>query len=57
MTERKVNQPVDSEEVALDSDVAVEKVRRARLTLRIIMVVGIILPFVLFLFIHGWPFH
>ena len=57
MNQRKVNQQKDVEEFGLDSDDAQEKVRRARLVLKIVMVVGIILPFVLFLFIHGWPFH
>ena len=57
MNLRNVNEQTDVADVGLDPDDALEKVRRARLVLRIIMLAGIILPFVLFLLIHGWPFH
>jgi len=56
MSEPKADQPPNEKEVILDPD-QIEKVRRARLLVRIIMWAFIILPFVLFLFLHGWSFH
>jgi len=56
MSEPKSDQPTNEKEVILDPD-QIEKVRRARLLVRIIMWAFIILPFVLFLFLHGWSFH
>jgi hypothetical protein len=56
MSEPKADQPTNEKEVILDPD-QIEKVRRARLLVRIIMWAFIILPFVLFLFLHGWSFH
>ena len=57
MNLRNVNEQTDVDKVAVDPNEALAKVRRARLVLRIIMLAGIILPFVLFFLIHGWPFH
>jgi len=56
MSKPKADQPTNEKEVILDPD-QIEKVRRARLLVRIIMWAFIILPFVLFLFLHGWSFH
>ena len=56
MSELKVDKPTDETKVSLDPS-QIEKVRRARVLVRIIMWMFILLPFVLFLFLHGWPFH
>ena len=56
MGELEVDESSDEREVSLNPD-QIEKVRRARLLVRIIMWAFILLSFVLFLFFHGWSFH
>jgi hypothetical protein len=46
--EQPGEQPIDSE--------TMDKIRRARLTVRILMIIGIALPILLFFLIYGWPF-
>ncbi|MFP6901530.1 MAG: hypothetical protein VCA36_11340 [Opitutales bacterium] len=53
MKERTNNREGEEEE-SMDPE-TLSKVRRARLVLRIIMLAGILLPFILFFLIHGWP--
>tara|TARA_B100000959_G_C14645981_1_gene486343 strand:- start:114 stop:284 length:171 start_codon:yes stop_codon:yes gene_type:complete len=56
MTQRKADEQAEGIEDSIDPETSA-KIRRARLIILIVTLVGIILPFVLFFLIHGWPFH
>ena len=55
MSIQKEEQSTNDEEVTLNPD-QLEKARRARLIILTIMWLFILLPFMLFLFLHGWSF-
>tara|TARA_Y100000588_G_scaffold377138_1_gene455805 strand:- start:695 stop:862 length:168 start_codon:yes stop_codon:yes gene_type:complete len=50
----RTNQGLAEKEEFMDPE-TLAKVRRARLILRIIMLTGILLPFILFFVIYLWP--
>tara|TARA_Y100001968_G_scaffold321568_1_gene356227 strand:- start:660 stop:830 length:171 start_codon:yes stop_codon:yes gene_type:complete len=56
MSIHKEEESINDEEVTLNPD-QLEKVRRARLLIQTIMWFFILLPFILFLFLHGWSFN
>ena len=56
MSIQKEEQSINDEEVTLNPD-QLEKARRARLLVLTIMWLFILLPFILFLFLHGWSFN
>ena len=56
MSIQKEEQSINDEEVTLNPD-QLEKARRARLLVLTIMWLFILLPFMLFLFLHGWSFN
>ena len=56
MSMQKEEQAIKEEEVILNPD-QLEKARRARLLVLTIMWLFILLPFMLFLFLHGWSFN
>lgn len=51
-----INQPkANSQEQPIDSE-TMDKIRRARLIVRVLMIIGIALPTLLFFLVYGWPF-
>lgn len=51
-----INQPkANSQEQPIDSE-TMDKIRRARLIVRVLMIIGIALPILLFFLVYGWPF-
>ena len=55
MDQPKANSQEQPEEQPIDSE-TMDKIRRARLTVRVLMIIGIALPILLFFLIYGWPF-
>ena len=51
-----INQPkANSQEQPIDLEI-MDKIRRARLIVRVLMIIGIALPILLFFLVYGWPF-
>tara|TARA_Y100000588_G_scaffold4487_2_gene5627 strand:- start:8606 stop:8842 length:237 start_codon:yes stop_codon:yes gene_type:complete len=51
-----INQPkANSQEQPIDLE-TMDKIRRARLIVRVLMIIGIALPILLFFLVYGWPF-
>ena len=55
MDQPESNSPEEHGEQPIDPK-TLDTIRRARLIVRILMVIGIGLPVVLYFLLHGWPF-
>jgi len=56
MEQPESNSQEEGGEHPVDPEV-LDTIRRTRLTVRILMIIGIVLPLILYFLLHGWPFY